>query len=117
RERQIKVLEARAQVHSRATPLLPVLEALRAFFRIEPDMDAELARTRIEQTLTMLALPVAEHLPPLTDFLGCAAAEPTARAIDPSTRRMRLRDSISRIAKAAWSQTSVISLEDLHWLD
>jgi tetratricopeptide (TPR) repeat protein len=115
RERQIKVLEARAQVHSRATPLLPVLEALRAFFRIEPDMDAELARTRIEQTLTMLALPVAEYLPPLTDFLGCA--EPTARAMDPTTRRMRLRDSISRIVKAAWSQTSVIIIEDLHWLD
>jgi adenylate cyclase len=70
RERQIRVLEARAQVHSRATPLVPVLEALRAFFRIEPDMDAGLARTRIEQTLTMLALPVAEHLAPLTDFLG-----------------------------------------------
>jgi class 3 adenylate cyclase len=80
RERQIRVLEARAQVHSRATPLLPVLEALRAFFRIEPDMDAELARTRIEQTLTMLALPVAEHLATLADFLGCA--EPTSRAID-----------------------------------
>lgn len=117
RERQIKVLEARAQVHSRATPLLPVLEALRAFFRIEPDMDAELARTRIEQTLTMLAIPVAEHLATLTDFLGCAITEPTSRAIDPSTRRMRLRDSISRIVKAAWSQTSVIIIEDLHWLD
>src|SRR5436305_827197 len=78
RERQIRVLEARAQVHSRATPLLPVLEALRAFFRIEPDTDAALARTRIEQTLTMLALPLAEHLAPLTDFLGCA--EPTSRA-------------------------------------
>jgi adenylate cyclase len=115
RERQIKVLEARAQVYSRATPLVPVLEALRAFFRIEPDMDADLARTRIEQTLTMLALPVAEHLPTLTDFLGCA--EPTARAIDPTTRRMRLRDSIGRIVKAAWSQTSVIIIEDLHWLD
>jgi tetratricopeptide (TPR) repeat protein len=115
RERQIKVLEARAQVHSRATPLLPVLEALRAFFRIEPDMDAELARTRIEETLTMLALPAAEYLPPLTDFLGCA--EPAAKAIDPSTRRMRLRESISRIVKAAWSQTSVIIIEDLHWLD
>src|SRR6185312_2818241 len=115
RERQIKVLEARAQVYSRTTPLLPVLEALRAFFRIEADMNAELARTRIEQTLTMLALPVADHLPTLADFLGCA--EPTSRAIDSTTRRMRLRDSISRIAKAAWSQTSVIIIEDLHWLD
>src|SRR6266403_1091908 len=90
RERQIKVLEARAQVHSRATPLLPVVEALRAFFRIEPDIDAELARTRIEQTLTMLALPVAEHLATLADFLGCAGTE-TSRAVDPATRRMRLR--------------------------
>jgi class 3 adenylate cyclase/tetratricopeptide (TPR) repeat protein len=115
RERQIKVLEARAQVHSRATPLVPVLEALRAFFRIEPDMDAELARTRIEQTLTMLAIPVAEHLATLSDFLGCA--EPTSRAIDPATRRMRLRDGIGRIVKAAWSQISVIIIEDLHWLD
>ena len=43
--------------------------------------------------------------------------EPTSRAIDPSTRRMRLRDSIGRIVKAAWSQTSVIIIEDLHWLD
>ncbi len=112
RERQIRVLEARAQVHSRATPLLPVLEALRAFFRIEPDMDAELARTRIEQAV---ALPEEEDIEILADFLGCAA--PTSRVIDPATRRIRLRDSISRIVKAAWSQTSVIIIEDLHWLD
>jgi class 3 adenylate cyclase/tetratricopeptide (TPR) repeat protein len=117
RERQIKVLEARAQVHSRATPLLPVLEALRAYFRIEPDMDAELARMRIEQTLTMLELPAAEHLPTLTDFLGCAAPNSTPRAVDPATRRKRLRESIRHIVKAAWSQTSVIIIEDLHWLD
>ena len=115
RERQIKVLEARAQVYSRATPLLPVVEALRAFFRIESDMDADLARTRIEQTLTMLALPLAEHLATLTNFLGCA--EPTSRTIDPATQRMRLRASVARIMQAAWSQTSVIIIEDLHWLD
>jgi adenylate cyclase len=115
RERQIKVLEARAQVHSRSTPLVPVLEALRAFFRIEADMDAAVARERIEQTLTTLALPVADDLAIVADFMGCA--EPTSRTIDPTTRRIRLRDSIGRIVKAAWSQTSVIIIEDLHWLD
>jgi adenylate cyclase len=115
RERQINVLEARAQVHGRATPLLPVLEAFRAFFRIEPDMDARAARTRIEQTLTTLTLPVVDHLPILADFLGCA--EPTSMAIDPATRRMRMRESIGRIVKAAGLQTSVFIIEDLHWLD
>ena len=117
RERQIKVLEARAEVYSRATPLLPVLETLRAFFRIEPGADADSARMRIEQTLTTLALPVAEHLPILADFLGCAEAEPTPRAIDPATRRARLRASVGEIVKAAGSQASVIIVEDLHWLD
>ena len=38
-------------------------------------MDAELARTRIEQTLTMLALPVAEHLATLADFFGMRGAD------------------------------------------
>jgi adenylate cyclase len=117
RERQIKVLEARAQVYSQTTPLLPVLEAVRAFFRIEPDMDAASARTRIEQNLTTLELPLAENLPILTDFLGCAEAEPTTRSIDPTMRRMRLRASLEGIVKAAGSQLSVIIIEDLHWLD
>ncbi len=115
RERQINVLEARAQVHGRATPLLPVLEAFRAFFRIDPDMGAQAARTRIEQTLTALGLPVPEHLPIVADFLGCA--EPAARPIDPAARRLRLRESINRIVKAAGQQTSVFIIEDLHWLD
>ena len=86
--------------------------------RIEPDMTAEVARTRIEQTLTY-ACPcrLSTHLAPLTDFLGCAGTA-ASRAVDPATRRMRLRESIGRIAKAAWSQTSVIiHCEDLHWLD
>src|SRR5258708_21033741 len=91
------------------------MERLRAVLRIEDDMDAELARTVIEETLTMLARRVAEHLATLTDFLGCA--ETTSRVIDPASRRIGLRDSTGRIVKAAWWRTSVIIIEDLHWLD
>ena len=117
RERQITVLEARAQVHSRATPLLPVLEALRAFFRIEPDMDAEWRVRRIEQTLTHAGAAGGRASGDSDGFFGMRGGRASARAIDPATRRMRLRNSISRIVKAAWSQTSVIIIEDLHWLD
>lgn len=117
RQRQIKVLEARAHVFGRATPLLPVLEAMRVFFRIEPAMDAASARARIEQTLTSLALPVAEDLPILADFLGCAAPEPTPRPLDPASRRAQLRDIVGRIVKASGGEMSVIIIEDLHWLD
>ncbi len=117
RERQIQVLEARAHVFGQATPLLPVLEALRTFFRIEPRMDAASARDRIDRVLTALELPVAEALPILADFLGCAAPGPATPAIDPMTRRARLRDIVGRMVKASGRQTSVIIVEDLHWLD
>jgi class 3 adenylate cyclase len=117
RDRQIRVLEARAHGFGQATPLLPMLEALRTFFRIEPRMDALAARARIEQTLTALALPVTEALPILADFLGCAAHDPAARTIDPATRRSRLHDILGRIVKTSGSRMSVIVIEDLHWLD
>ena len=117
RERKIRVLEARAHVFGQATPLLPVLEAFRSFFRVEPRMDAAAARTRIEETLTALRLPVAEDLAILADFLGYPAPESTARTIDPATRRARLRDIVGRIVKASGRQPSVIIVEDLHWLD
>lgn len=117
RERQIRVLEARAHVFGQATPLLPILEALRTFFRIEPDMDAAAACARIEQTLTALELSVAEHLPILAEFLGYPPPEQSASAIDPRTRRARMRDILGHIVKAFGRQTSVLILEDTHWLD
>jgi class 3 adenylate cyclase/tetratricopeptide (TPR) repeat protein len=117
RERQIKVLEARAHVFGQATPLLPVLEALRTFFRIEPRIDAAAARARIEHVLTSLGLPVAKDLPILADLLGCPEPEPAGQSIDPRTRRARLRDILGRLMKASGRETSVFIVEDLHWLD
>jgi class 3 adenylate cyclase/tetratricopeptide (TPR) repeat protein len=117
RERQIRVLEARAHVFGQATPLLPILEALRTFFRIEPDMDAAAAFARIEQTLIALEMPVAEHLPILAEFLGYPQQGQSASAIDPRTRRARMRDVLGHIVKAFGRQTSVFILEDTHWLD
>jgi class 3 adenylate cyclase/tetratricopeptide (TPR) repeat protein len=117
RERQVKVLEARAHVFGQAMPLLPVLEALRTFFRIEIGTDAAAARARIEQTLVALGLSVEETTPILVDFLGYDAADSRTQAFDPGIRRARLRDTVGRIAKASGHQTSVIIIEDLHWLD
>ena len=117
RERQITVLEARAQAHSRATPLLPVLEALRAFFRIEPDMDAGSARTRIEQTLDDARAAGGRASCDSDGLFGIRGADIGRASPTPRRDACELRNSIGRIVKAAWSQTSVIIIEDLHWLD
>jgi adenylate cyclase len=117
RKHQIKVLEARAHVFGQATPLSPVLEVLRTFFRLQPQMDAAAARARIELTLTSLGLPVEKDLPTLADLLGCTEPESASQSIDPRTRRARLRDILGRITKASGREISLFIVEDLHWLD
>ncbi len=117
RTRQMEVLEGRAHVFGQATPLLPVLEVLRTFCRIPPRMEGEAARERIAQTLTALDPLLAPEMPILAEFLGYASPDQEPSRIDPGVRHARLRDIARRMIKAAGRRTSVIIVEDLHWLD
>jgi adenylate cyclase len=117
RAREVDVFEARAHIFGKATPLLPVLELMRAFFRITPLMEAAKARRQIEEKLLALDPSFADDLPFLADFLGLPVAELEGQHIDPKARRGRLLSLVQRMVKAAGPRTSVIVFEDLHWLD
>jgi adenylate cyclase len=117
RSRGVDVLEARAHVFGRSTPLLPMLEVMRAFFHITPALDAATARRRLEAKLLPLDRSFAQDLPLLSDFLGLPVPELEGQRVDPKARHLRLRDIVKRIVKAAGQRTSVIVFEDLHWLD
>jgi class 3 adenylate cyclase/tetratricopeptide (TPR) repeat protein len=117
RARQVDVFEARAHIFGKATPLLPVLELMRALFRITPLMEAATARRQIEEKLLALDPSFADDLPFLADFLGLPVPELEGQHIDPKVRRGRLLSVVQRMVKAAGPRTSVIVFEDLHWLD
>jgi class 3 adenylate cyclase/tetratricopeptide (TPR) repeat protein len=117
RQRQVDVLEAGAHVFGKATPLLPVLDLMRAFFRITPALEPAMARRKIEDRLLALDPSFADDLPFLADFLGLPAPELEGQRIDSKARRVRLRNIIQRMIKSAGRRTSVIIFEDLHWLD
>ena len=117
RERQVDVFEARAHIFGKATPLLPVLELMRALFRITPLMKAATARRQIEEKLLALDPSFADDLPFLADFLGLPVPELEGQNIDPKARRGRLLSVVQGMVKAAGPRTSVIVFEDLHWLD
>jgi class 3 adenylate cyclase/tetratricopeptide (TPR) repeat protein len=117
RGRRIQVLEARANVFGQATPLLPMLEVLRTFFRISPGLDSATARQRISERLLALGPSFADDLPVLADFLDVSDPELTAPPLDPRTRQARLRDVVTRMIKAVGKRTSVLVIEDTHWLD
>jgi len=117
RRRRVPVLEARAHVLGQATPLLPMVELLRASLRITPEMEPEEARQRIAERLWELDPSLADGLPLLAEFLNVADPDVPLPSLDPRTRQARLREIITRMIKAGGRRPGVIIVEDLHWLD
>lgn len=117
RQRQVDVFEARAHVFGKTTPLLPVLELMRALFRITPGMEPATARRQIEERLLSLDPSLGDDLPFLADFLGLPAPELEGQSVDPKARRVRLLNLVQRLVRSAGPKASVIVFEDLHWLD
>jgi class 3 adenylate cyclase/tetratricopeptide (TPR) repeat protein len=117
RAQQIDVLEARAHIFDRATPLLPMLEMMRAHFRIDTGMEPQAARGQVEEKLSALDPSFAADTPYLADFLGLPAPELEGERVDARARHMRLLDIVRRVLKSTGRVVSVIIFEDLHWLD
>ena len=117
RRRRVPVLEARAHVLGQATPLLPMVDMLRAALRVAPGMDPAEARQSIAERLWELDPSLADGLPLLADFLNVADPDVPLPPLDPRTRQARLREIVGRMVKAGGRRPGVIIVEDMHWLD
>ena len=117
RSRFIPVFEARAVVYGHAMPLLPILELLRLFFGISSTDDAAAARHRVTQRLLAIDPAFRLDLPLLHEFLGISDQEHVSSHLDPKARHARLLDIVRRMLRQSGTSTSVIIIEDLHWLD
>ena len=112
----IRVMEARVLAHGRATPLQPVMELMRHFFGIRGKEAADVSRGRVLDRLA--ALPVTERLSSiLLEFLGIPDPERAAIKLDPKTRKTELLDFVRTLPHAPRDPTTVVIVEDLHWID
>jgi class 3 adenylate cyclase/tetratricopeptide (TPR) repeat protein len=118
RGRLIPVFEARAQPYGAATPLHPVLEFLRsAYFRISPDDEPQSAVREIAGHLAEIGATAQADLSLVCDFLGVACGESPPSWLNPRARNARLLDIVRDMIRQRGTTTSVIIIEDLHWLD
>jgi class 3 adenylate cyclase len=116
RAKGIRVFEARVLAHGRATPFQPVLELMRDYFGLRSKEPADVLRRRVLDRLA--ALPVSEQLSPiLLEFLGLADPQRPAIKIDPKTRKTQLLDFVRTLPRSPREPTSVVIIEDLHWID
>lgn len=118
RSRLIPVFEARAQPYGHATPLQPVLEFLRSlFFGILPSDSPAVARSRIADRMAESGQTSEADLYLMHEFLGVPDTRVTTARLNPRTRHARLLDIVRHLVRHGGTTTSVIIMEDLHWLD
>ena len=118
RNQDIRVLEARALAHSRATPFEPVIDVVKAVFEITPDDTPDEARQKIAGVCDRLDAGLVADVPLIADFIGLAGGDMPREKIDPATRRERLNGFFRRLMRAASRDRAIVLLvEDLHFLD
>lgn len=113
------VFEVRAQLYGSATPLQPVLELMRTFFfGISASDTPASARSKIAQRLSGLAPAHAEDQALLGDFLGVGDADSaTPSTLNSKARHARLLAIVEALVKQSAEVSSVVVIEDMHWLD
>ncbi len=116
--RGIPVFEIRAQHHGDATPLQPVIELLRGYvFRIHSSDDVSLARRRVEERLAEIGVNSEQEQRLLEGVLGLADTSGDNRPKVGQAPRTRLVELMGRLVRHVATESAVLILEDLHWLD
>jgi DNA-binding NtrC family response regulator/tetratricopeptide (TPR) repeat protein len=111
-------LEGRGESYGRDMPYRPVVELLKAYFRIDEGDEPALTAEKVTSGLRALDQNLLADLPALLALLDAPGVTDHWRSLDPSERRRRTLDMLRRLV-LRMSQTDPVLLviEDLHWVD
>jgi class 3 adenylate cyclase/tetratricopeptide (TPR) repeat protein len=112
------LLESSATSYGKATPYLPVLDLLKAYFQLEDRDDGRHPREKLTGRLLTLDPALVPTLPAFLALLEVPVEDPHWQALDLSQRRQRTLDALKRLF--LWEsqvQPLVLLFENLHWID
>jgi class 3 adenylate cyclase/tetratricopeptide (TPR) repeat protein len=112
------VLEGSAASHGKATTWLPLIDLLRAYFRIENGDDARTVRERLIGRLLALDEALRCTLAAFEALLEIPVDEVEWGRLDPTARQLRTVEAVkSLLLRESQVQPLLLVLEDLHWVD
>ncbi len=118
RARSIAVSAVRTQLYGIATPLQPIVELLRAaYFRIAPHDAPEAAIPIVARRLNAVGAAGESDLLLVCEFLRIPFPDAQRSWLSASTRNTRLQEILRALVTRGETRTSVIVIEDIHWLD
>jgi class 3 adenylate cyclase/tetratricopeptide (TPR) repeat protein len=118
RTREWLILEGGSVSYGKATSYLPVIDLLKAYFKIGARDDHRSIREKVTGKLLTLDETLKPVLPTLLALLDVPVDDPRWQALEPSQRRQWTLDTVKRLLlKESQAQPVLLIFEDLHWID
>ena len=112
------LLESSSTSYGKATPYLPVIDLLKAYFQIEDRDDGRRMREKLTGRLLTLDPALGPTLPAFLALLEVPVEDPAWQALDPAQRRQRTLDALKRLLlRESQVQPLLLVFENLHWID
>jgi tetratricopeptide (TPR) repeat protein len=112
------VLEAGSVSYGKATSYLPVIDLLKAYFRVGDRDTYREIREKVTGKILTLDRGLEPALPALLSLLDVPVEDPQWAALDPPQRRQRTLESVKRLLlRETQAQPVLLVFEDLHWID
>ena len=112
------VLEGRPIAYRPTPSWLPVIEALRRYFQVEPRDDARVIREKIAAKVVALDPALEPTVPALHALADLEPEDPAWRQLDPPQRRRRIQEAVRNLLLAETRrQPVVLIVEDLQRID
>jgi class 3 adenylate cyclase/DNA-binding winged helix-turn-helix (wHTH) protein/tetratricopeptide (TPR) repeat protein len=113
------ILEAGAvSSYGQATPYLPVIDLLRAYFQVEGPDDGRGLHEKVADKLLALDEALRPTLPAFLMLLDAPFEDPQWQKLDPPQRRQRTLEALKRLLlRESQIQPLLLIVENLHWID
>ncbi len=112
------IVESGSVSYGKATPYLPVIDLLKAYFKIHDRDTQRDVREKVTGKLLTLDKTLESTLPAFLSLLDFAVEDQQWQNLDSSQRRQRTLDAIKRLfLRESQVQPVILVFEDLHWID
>jgi class 3 adenylate cyclase/tetratricopeptide (TPR) repeat protein len=112
------VLDSGSVSYGKATPYLPVIDMLKAYFKVQDGDSLREIRENVTGRVLTLDRLLEPTLPALLSLLDVLEPDPAWRALAPPQRRQRTLEAVKRLLlRASQVQPLLVVVEDLHWID
>jgi class 3 adenylate cyclase/tetratricopeptide (TPR) repeat protein len=112
------ILEGGSVSYGKDTSYLPVIELLKAYFKIQDRDGQREIRERVSGKLLTLDRALEPLLLPLLALLDVPIDDAAWATLDPSQRRQRTLEAVKRLLlRESQVQPLLVLFEDLHWID